>query len=312
MIADGLPLPRDRVVALDTGSRPQEAERTFCELTSKRDLGRHGCAVLCLAMSRLPGYGESVTTAAAIRAKSVCKSFGSIDALAGVELEVEAGQIFGLIGPNGAGKTTLIRTLVGALQPDSEDLSARLNVRFFAAAHVDNPAQRAAASLAFVGLADRADDPVHTLSGGMKQRVSLACALAHEPDLLFLDEPTAGIDPKQREVFWNGFRELTAAGKTMVVSTHQMSEALECDCVAIMQAGRVLVAEDPQALLQRGYATIRIWNQERVEEMVVDDYSVDLPRLLADRRDVERVEIQRETLEQIVLRMIEDDGADNT
>lgn len=293
-----------------------------------------------LAPGRRSGYGATVATMPAIRASSVRKSFGSIDALAGVELEIDRGQIFGLIGPNGAGKTTLIRTLVGAVQPDSgdvavlglnpllhrrevrarlgympqepalyEDLSARVNVRFFAAAHVHNTAELAAASLAFVGLADRADDPVHTLSGGMKQRVSLACALAHQPDLLFLDEPTAGIDPKQREVFWNGFRELTAAGKTMIVSTHQMSEALECDRVAIMQAGQVLVAEYPQALLERGRATIRIWGHGRSEEMVVDDYSVDLPRLLADRRDVERVEVERETLEQIVLRMIDDDGA---
>jgi ABC-type multidrug transport system ATPase subunit len=90
-----------------------------------------------------------------------------------------------------------------------------------------------------------------------------------------------------------------------------MSEALECDRVAIMRAGRVLVAEDPRALLERGEATIRIWAHGRYEEIVVDDYSLDLPRLLVDRTEVERVEVQRETLEQIVLRMIEDDGVDD-
>jgi len=277
----------------------------------------------------------------AISVRSLRKSFGAVEALAGVDLEVSTGQIFGLIGPNGAGKTTLIRTLVGALQPDEgeiavlgldpirdryqirarlgympqesalyEDLSAFLNVKFFAAAHTRNrAAERAHAALEFIDLSDRADDPVHTLSGGMEQRVSLACALAHEPDLLFLDEPTAGIDPKQREAFWAGFRTLTATGTSMVVSTHQMSDALACDRVAIMQGGRVLVAEDPRTLLRGGRATIRVWEAGRVEESTVDDYSVDLPRLLAGRGGVERVEVDRETLEDIVLRMIDDDVA---
>ena len=279
--------------------------------------------------------------APAVSVASLRKSYGAVEALAGLDLEVASGQIFGLIGPNGAGKTTLIRALVGAVQTDAgratvlgldprrdrhemrarlgympqepalyEDLSGLVNVRFFAAAHVRNGAtERAEAALSFVGLAHRADDPVHTLSGGMKQRVSLACALAHQPDLVFLDEPTAGIDPKQREAFWSHFRALTAEGKTMVVSTHQMSEALECDRVAIMRAGRVLVEEDPQILLQRGRATVRIWQGGNVEETIVEDYSVELPRLLAARPGVERVEVDRETLEDIVLRMIGDDVA---
>jgi len=282
-----------------------------------------------------------VTGSPTISVRSVHKSFGTVEALAGVDLEVAEGEIFGLVGPNGAGKTTLIRALVGALRPEDgeitvlglnprrdryeirgrlgympqtpalyEDLSAFVNVRFFAAAHLRNrAAEKARAALDFIDLADRADDPVHTLSGGMKQRVSLACALAHEPDLLFLDEPTAGIDPQLREAFWTGFRRLAAGGRTMVVSTHQMSEALECDRVAIMRAGRVLVAEDPRALLGRGRATIRVWQEGRAEETVVDDYSVDLPRLLAGRDRVDRVEIDRETLEDIVLRMIDDDAA---
>lgn len=277
----------------------------------------------------------------AITARGLSKSYGAVEALVDVDLDVAAGQIFGLIGPNGAGKTTLIRTLVGALRPDHggvtvfgldpwenryvvrsrlgympqepalyEDLSGFVNVRFFASAHVKNGAStKARAALAFIDLADRADDPIHTLSGGMKQRVSLACALAHEPDLLFLDEPTSGIDPKLREVFWTGFRALAAEGATMVVSTHQMSEALECDRVAIMRGGRVLVSEDPRVLLELGRATIRIWEDGQIEEIVVDDYGADLPGLLARRGHVDRVEVDRETLEDIVLRMIDDDIA---
>ena len=282
-----------------------------------------------------------MTASPPISVRSVHKSFGAVEALAGVDLEVAEGEIFGLVGPNGAGKTTLIRILVGALQPDGgqvmvlglnprqdryeirarsgympqepalyEDLSAFINVRFFAAAHVkDDAAERARAALEFIDLSDRADDPVHTLSGGMKQRVSLACALAHEPDLLFLDEPTAGIDPQLRQVFWTGFRRLTAGGTTIVVSTHQMSEALECNRVAIMRAGRVLVAADPRTLLGRGRATIRVWQEGRTDETVVDDYTVVLPRLLVGRDRIDRIEVDRETLEDIVLRMIDDDAA---
>lgn len=143
----------------------------------------------------------------------------------------------------------------------------------------------------------------------MKQRVSLACAMAHEPDLYFLDEPTSGIDPELRVAFWTGFRALAAGGRTMVVSTHQMSEALECDRVAIMRAGRVLVVEEPKALLADGRATLRLWQDGRVEELVVEDYGADLPRLLRERGRVDRVEVDRETLDDIVLRMIGDDGA---
>lgn len=285
-----------------------------------------------------------MTVASAISVGSANKAFGAVTALVHVDLDVAEGQIFGLVGPNGAGKTTLLRVLVGALRPDSgtimvlgldpirdryeirarlgympqesalyEDLSAFINVRFFAAAHArTGAAAMARAALDFVDLTDRAGDPVHTLSGGMKQRVSLACALAHKPDLLFLDEPTAGIDPKQREAFWAGFRRLAEGGTTIVVSTHQMSEALECDRVAIMRAGRVLVTEDPRTLLGRGRATIRVWHENRADEYVVDDYSVDLPRLLADRERADRVEIDRETLEDIVLRMIDDDATRST
>lgn len=277
----------------------------------------------------------------AISVRSVTKAYGTVEALRGVDVAVRPGEIFGLIGPNGAGKTTLIRILVGALRPDGgevrvldrdpvtqrsevrrrigympqepalyADLSSRANVEFFAAAHVAAGVDELAhGALEFVDLLDRAGDPVHTLSGGMKQRVSLACALAHEPDLLFLDEPTSGIDPILRESFWHGFRRLADAGKTIVLSTHQMNEALACDRVAIIQRGRVVAADAPRSLIGRGRAKVTVWSQGESTEYLLDDYQTELPRILGEGDPVTRVEIERETLDEIVLRLI-DDGSD--
>ena len=189
----------------------------------------------------------------AVETRGLRKTYGGrVEALRGIDLTVGQGEIFGLIGPNGAGKSTLIRTLVGALRPTAgsvavlgldplgdrwelrrrigympqelalyEDLSAWRNVEFFAAAHrSDRVEGMVGEALELVDLLDRAQDPVRTLSGGMKQRVSLACALAHQPDLLFLDEPTSGIDPELRATFWDSFRNLARRGVTVIVSTH--------------------------------------------------------------------------------------------
>jgi ABC-2 type transport system ATP-binding protein len=226
---------------------------------------------------------------AVIRTEALHKDFGSFHAVNGVDMAVPAGEIYGLLGPNGSGKTTLIRLLIGLLRPTSgrvtllgrtmpdkpvlsqvgymtqavalyEDLSARDNVAFFAAMY--DPTQRVdrarvAEVLALVDLSARAGDLVRTLSGGMKQRLSLACALVHRPRLLLLDEPTVGVDPQQRVAFWAYFRRLAAEGVTIVISSHVMDEAERCDRLGFMRQGRLL-AEGSAAELrtQTGATTL--------------------------------------------------------
>lgn len=205
----------------------------------------------------------------------------SIRAVDGLDLHVRVGEIYGLLGPNGSGKTTLIRLITGLLRasagrvqvlgkemPDKqvlaqigymtqasalyEDLTVRENVAFFAAmcgADIRGKG-RVEEVLALVDLGERAGSLVRTLSGGMKQRTSLACALVHAPRLLLLDEPTVGVDPQQRAVFWAYFRRLAAQGVTLVVSSHVMDEAERCDRLGFLRQGRLL-AEGSASDLRR-------------------------------------------------------------
>ena len=276
-----------------------------------------------------------------IQIQDLDKDFGKVNALQDVNLTVGSGQIYGLLGPNGAGKTTLIRLLVGATKPTSgsisvlslnpikqkralrqqigympqspalyEDLSPTENIRFFGRAHQTGKlSQRVDEVLEFVGLTSRAHDPVYKFSGGMKQRVSLACALVHQPKMLFLDEPTSGIDPKLREAFWKHFRELTAKGVTIIVSTHQMDEALFCDRLAILHEGILLADDTPNKLLWNSRARIKIWRGTKVNEQVVTNYPEALPGLLhEDGLDpsISRIVIEEDRLEAVVLRMIDE------
>jgi ABC-2 type transport system ATP-binding protein len=204
-------------------------------------------------------------------AQGLHKHFGPIRAVDGVDLGVRAGEIYGLLGPNGSGKTTLIRLLIGLLKPAAgsitilgqpmpnkvvlaqvgymtqthalyEDLTVRGNVTFFAEMCGLSRAERARIDevLVLADLADRADSLVRTLSGGMKQRTSLACALVHRPRLLLLDEPTVGVDPQLRAAFWAYFRRLAGEGVTLIVSSHVMDEAERCDRLGFMRNGKLL------------------------------------------------------------------------
>ncbi len=201
----------------------------------------------------------------------VNKAFGALRAVQDFSLRIPTGITYGLLGPNGAGKTTVIRLMVGLLRADSgsitvlgrrmpdkdtlaqvgymtqtpaiySDLTIRENITFFGTmAGGVSPAQ-VNDVIALVELSERADSLARTLSGGMKQRTSLACALVHQPRLLLLDEPTVGVDPQLRVQFWNYFRQLNALGVTIIVSSHVMDEAERCDRLGFIRQGR-LIAE---------------------------------------------------------------------
>ena len=275
----------------------------------------------------------------AIFIQDLHKHYGAVKALRGIDFQVLTGQIFGVLGANGAGKTTMIRILVGATRATQgevrvmglhpirnkrelrrqigympqqpalyEDLSPRQNLRFFARAHDIGSGLSAQIDevLEFVDLTERADDPVYGFSGGMKQRVSLACALVHKPQILFLDEPTAGVDPQLREAFWQHFRDLADAGTTIVVSTHQMDEAMHCDQLGIMRAGEVLAYDHPKAIMQMGATRVKIWQGEQVIEEQVTQYAQQLPIILQKYGldGVSRIEVEEDSLETIVLNLI--------
>jgi ABC-2 type transport system ATP-binding protein len=218
--------------------------------------------------------------AAVIEAHDLQKRFGAVNAVDGIDLALPAGRIYGLLGPNGSGKTTLIRLLTGLARPTSgyamvagvrmpsrsnlarigymtqaEGLYAELsvweNLHFFATLSGATDRSKMMAALELVQLDRWARTPVHELSGGMRRRLSLACALAHRPPVLFLDEPTVGVDPALRRSFWEHLRSLAARGDTLLVASHVMDEAERCDELLFIRAGKVVASGDADALRQR-------------------------------------------------------------
>lgn len=222
----------------------------------------------------------------AVEALNLHKRFGAIQALRGVTLRVRRGEIYGLLGPNGAGKSTLIRLLVGLYRPDAgsvtvlgrpmpdKDVLAQIgymtqatalyseltvwqNVAFFAGLLGCRDPEAIAAAIDFVSLTERAHSRVNTLSGGMRQRASLAIALAHRPALILLDEPTVGVDPQLRAQFWEHFRAITRRGVTLIVSSHVMDEAERCDRLGFLRDGQ-LIAEGTAESLRRAAGTANL------------------------------------------------------
>ena len=212
---------------------------------------------------------DDVDSPPAIRAHGLVKTFGTLRAVDDVTFDLAPGRIYGLLGPNGSGKTTLIRLLTGLALPTSgwaEVLGTRMpsrpnlarigymtqsdgvyaaltvaeNLRFFGAVYGVEGDEPVGHALEIVDLVDRRSSIVGTLSGGQRRRLSLACALVHRPPVLFLDEPTVGVDPLLRIEFWAHFRTLADAGTTIVVSSHVMDEADRCDELLFVRSGRVI------------------------------------------------------------------------
>jgi ABC-2 type transport system ATP-binding protein len=224
-------------------------------------------------------------SSAAIEIRGLRKVFGPLVAVDGLTLDVRRGEVFGLLGPNGSGKTTTIRMLCGLLTPtlgtatvagcdvvrDSEEVRRRIgymsqkyglyddltvieNIRFYGGIYGLAGAElerRVQALVEELGLSKRLHQFAGTLSGGWKQRLALATATAHQPPVVFLDEPTAGVDPASRRRFWEIIHEMARRGTTILVTTHYMDEAARCDRLAFMSGGHLIALGTPDAVTRQ-------------------------------------------------------------
>jgi ABC-2 type transport system ATP-binding protein len=245
-----------------------------------------------------------------VETDQLTRRFGDFVAVDRVTFQVAAGEVFGFLGPNGSGKTTTIRMLCGLLAPSSGigrvlgfdvgrqaeqiraqigymsqkfslygDLTVRENLRFYAAVYGtprrEQPA-RIAELVAMAGLAGREDELTSNLSGGWRQRLALGCAIVHRPHVLFLDEPTSGVDPEARRTFWELIYDLATSGVTIFVTTHFMDEAEHCHRIALMHGGK-LVALDTPAALKRSAITGDVLEVEGTPQDTMRELVVGLP-----------------------------------
>lgn len=239
-----------------------------------------------------------------VRTHALHKRFGELVAVHGLDLEIRRGEVFGMLGPNGSGKTTTIRMLCGLVLPTSgtaevagfdittqaervrrrigymsqryglyDELTVAENLRFYASVYglVGRARDvRLAEHIELLGLGERLRQRAGTLSGGWKQRLALACATAHHPDLVFLDEPTAGVDPAARRTFWQTIYELANTGTTVLVTTHYMDEAERCMRLAFLSRGHLIGLGTPAEVVQQfGAKTVEdvfVMLQERDEQ----------------------------------------------
>jgi len=232
----------------------------------------------------------------AVETQGLRKEFGALVAVEGLDLTIERGEVFGVLGPNGSGKTTTIRMLCGLMQPTAgtarvvghdvssepeairrkigymsqryglyDDLTVEENVRFYATIyglHGRERTERLRVHLAEHSLDERRRQLAGTLSGGWKQRLALACATAHRPEMLFLDEPTAGVDPAARRRFWESIYALAGRGTTILVTTHYMDEAERCQRLAFLSRGHLIGVGTPDEITRQ-------FNQPTIEDVFI-------------------------------------------
>ncbi len=281
-----------------------------------------------------------------IKIENLTVRFGKFVAVNNLSMKVKSGEILGLLGPNGAGKTTTIKAILGFVPYEGKveinaekigwmpqnaplylNLTVEENLRFFAEAYgVKNVKQKIEELLKLVELEKFRNRLVRNLSGGMKQRCAFACAMVHEPDLLILDEPTAGVDPKLRKSFWEYFDSLNKEGKTILITTHYMDEAEKCQRIVLMRAGEILAEGSPEDIKRKalGGEIVKL-KVKRAEDALKNlrdaGFSADLRddelRVLVDNakirvpeffeilaNEILQVEIEKETLENAFLRLL--------
>ena len=280
-------------------------------------------------------------TLPAISVRGLRKSYGRLEAVRGVDFDIEAGEVFGLLGPNGAGKTTTVEILEGYRERDSgevtvlgndpqrpgpdfrqrigvvlqqSDLWPNLTVREVHSAfagYYEHP-RNVGEVIELVGLAEKADARVKTLSGGQKRRLDLGVALVGDPDLVFLDEPTTGFDPAARRAAWEMIRSLRSLGKTVLLTTHYLDEAEQlADRVAVMREGVIVRIGTPRELTT-GELEVEIHYRRDGEEVLVrtNEPTRVLNELtteaLARGEELERLEVRRPTLEEVYLALVQD------
>jgi ABC-2 type transport system ATP-binding protein len=281
-----------------------------------------------------------VTAVAALAVRDLRKSYGDIEAVAGISFTVEQGEVFGLLGPNGAGKTTTVEILEGYRPRDGGDvtvlgvdpehggsalrerigvvlqsselppsLSVREVHRMFAG-YYSHP-RDVDEVITLVGLEEKADARVKTLSGGQKRRLDLGIALVGDPELIFLDEPTTGFDPAARRTAWDLVRSLRALGKTILLTTHYLDEAQQlADRVAVIRDGRIVTQGSPAALIGAApKVVIRYRDDGREVVIETDEPTRVLAELTgaaaAEGRELDALEVVRPSLEDIYLDLID-------
>jgi len=269
-------------------------------------------------------------------AQDLVKTYGEVQAVRGISLRVARGEVFGLLGPNGAGKTTTISMMTGLLPPTSGSvtvdgldlkvetnavkaklglvpqelalyptLSARQNLNFFGRIYGLKGKElrgRVNEVLHMIGLTDRADDAIEDYSGGMKRRVNIGAGLLHKPEVLFLDEPTVGVDPQSRNAIFESVEALNRAGMSVIYTTHYMEEAQRlCHRVAIVDEGEIIALDTPTALIRSlGGGVVLLGLEEGAAEDIVDRVA-QLPAVKTATRTDGQLKIETQRLQEALM-----------